>query len=630
MITHNPLHRSVRAAFPHTAPASGEDAHSPQRVGMANGGGRKPAVNEPIHSFPGDPFPAPAHFERMVPVMAYLKSKVLDGLQVGRHPVIANKSAHHRAEPFPLLGNGLVPAPAQFGLDLLKFPAHPFLGCPANDRIHPIASLLPTNVGEAQEVECLRPILAAPETVRSRVRPKLDQPRLFRMQRQTELLESLLEFGQTPLRRRSALKSDHEVVRPPYDDHVAAEAVRLSPVIDPEVEYVMKENVRQQRGDDPALRRSLIDSLPSPLLQHAGLEPFADQTHDAQISDAMLDELHEPSVVNRVEEPSNVRIDNPVHFLRQHPDVKRIQALVLAAPRPVAVREPEKLRFVDRIENHDTCVLHDLVLKHRHPERPLFSISLRNVSSLDGLCSVSPSFQPGGEISKASFQILPVLLPRHPIDTARGLPLEAEIRLPQGVHAGDVMHEARELELSLSDCNLTYSPQRALHPFPALYPASVLLGRVPLGQSASLHPLRHRLSSGFVRGLRRYYRSVRLPLLVHHRRAPFGFPTRPWRLPKASSGSPGSRASCFRACDGSPTPRSPSVSSPSDTADVAFRTPLERRHSGLSLTRLNTMPAHSSHNASRLNLRTAVHVQVRRGRLALRRAELSSAYNSPV
>jgi hypothetical protein len=42
------------------------------------------------------------------------------------------------------------------------------------------------------------------------------------------------------------------------------------------------------------------------------------------------------------------------------------------------------------------------------------------------------------------------------------------------------------------------------------------------------------------------------------------------------------------------------------------------------------MPALSSHNASRLNLRTAVHVQVRRGRLALHRAELSSAYNSPV
>ena len=163
--------------------------------------------------------------------------------------MIANKSAHHGAEPFPLLGNGLVPAPAQFGLDLLKFPAHPFLGCPANDRVHPVASLLPANMREPQEVECLRPILAASETVRSRVRPKLDQPRLFRMQRQTELLESLLEFGQTPLRRRSVLETDHEVIRPSHDDHVAADALRLSPVLDPEVEHVMKENVRQQRGD---------------------------------------------------------------------------------------------------------------------------------------------------------------------------------------------------------------------------------------------------------------------------------------------------------------------------------------------------------------------------------------------
>jgi hypothetical protein len=69
------------------------------------------------------------------------------------------------------------------------------------------------------------------------------------MQRQTELLESLLEFGQTPLRRRSVLEPDHEVIRPSHDDYIAADALRLSPVIDPEVENVMKENVRQQRGE---------------------------------------------------------------------------------------------------------------------------------------------------------------------------------------------------------------------------------------------------------------------------------------------------------------------------------------------------------------------------------------------
>ena len=117
MITHNPLHRSVRAEFPHTAPASGDDAHSLQRIGMANGGWRKPAINKPIHSFPSDALATPAHTERVVPIAAYLESKSLDGLCIGWHPVIADKATHHGAEPFPLPGNRLMHAPSEFGLE---------------------------------------------------------------------------------------------------------------------------------------------------------------------------------------------------------------------------------------------------------------------------------------------------------------------------------------------------------------------------------------------------------------------------------------------------------------------------------------------------------------------------------
>jgi hypothetical protein len=178
----------------------------------------------------------------VLPVAAYLESKSLDGVGIGWHPVRADKSAHHGAEPLPLPGNLLMHTLSEFGLDLLQFAAHLFLCCPADDRVHSIASLLPADMRETQEVECLRPTLATPDPVHSRVRPKLDQPRLFRMQRQTELLESLLEFSQTPLRRRFVLESDHEVIRPSHDDYIAADALRLSPVFDPKVENVMKEN----------------------------------------------------------------------------------------------------------------------------------------------------------------------------------------------------------------------------------------------------------------------------------------------------------------------------------------------------------------------------------------------------
>src|SRR3989304_3497280 len=58
----------------------------------------------------------------------------------------------------------------------------------------------------------------------------------------------------------------------------------------------------------------------------------------------------------------------------------------------------------------------------------------------------------------------------------------------------------------------------------------VLVVRIPFGQAPSLHPLRDRLP-GVVRGLRRYYGPVRLPVSVHHRRVSLDFPTRPAPLP---------------------------------------------------------------------------------------------------
>jgi len=71
-----------------------------------------------------------------------------------------------------------------------------------------------------------------------------------------------------------------------------------------------------------------------------------------------------------------------------------------------------------------------------------------------------------------------------------------------------------------------YPLKRTLRTDPALCPECVLLSRVPLGQPPSLHSLRRRLPS-FVRGLRRYYGAVRLPMAVHHRITSLDFPLRP-------------------------------------------------------------------------------------------------------
>ena len=115
--------------------------------------------------------------------------------------------------------------------------------------------------------------------------------------------------------------------------------------------------------------------------------------------------------------------------------------------------------------------------------------------------------------------------------------------------------------------------------------------------------------SGLVRGFLRYYRSVRLPRSVHHRRASLDFPMRPKataalgrlgisRFP--SEVLPYVHGVCDRAglrrtsryrCTGWGLPLSPTAS--------ASRSE--------SLTRLNTRPAHSLVNASTPPSRAAPH-----------------------
>jgi hypothetical protein len=102
---------------------------------------------------------------------------------------------------------------------------------------------------ESQEVECFGSPLIAPLPVIDRIGTEFQKPRFLRVQRQTKLSESLLQFSQTPFRFSPVLKSNHEVIRPPDNDDVTL-SLRLPPVLDPQIEDVMKEDVRQQRRND--------------------------------------------------------------------------------------------------------------------------------------------------------------------------------------------------------------------------------------------------------------------------------------------------------------------------------------------------------------------------------------------
>ena len=135
--------------------------------------------------------------------------------------------------------------------------------------------------------------------------------------------------------------------------------------------------------------------------------------------------------------------------------------------------------------------------------------------------------------------------------------------------------------LPIPSCCLTYPLQRTGRAVPARCPGRVLLSQVSFGQTASLHPLRRRLPGlfgdfigttglsdfpwSFIVGVRPWT-SRRVP------RAP---------SPRANTGSPGSRARCFRTCSGSLTARDPVASRDIDAPGVAFRFLLQRRRPGV-------------------------------------------------
>src|SRR2546422_2950636 len=82
-----------------------------------------------------------------------------------------------------------------------------------------------------------------------------------------------------------------------------------------------------------ALDRAHLGRCSPPLLQHAGLEPFLDQSHDAPVRDAVLEKLHQPSVIERVEEATDVGIEHPVHPSLVDSGGQGIESVMWTSPR---------------------------------------------------------------------------------------------------------------------------------------------------------------------------------------------------------------------------------------------------------------------------------------------------------
>src|SRR5438874_4782769 len=154
-----------------------------------------------------------------------------------------------------------------------------------------------------------------------------------------------------------------------------------TPLMHPEIEDVMQEDVGQERTDARSLRRSLLRLVPLIALQDARLEPHPDQPEHPWIGYPVRHHPQQPLVVDRVKKAANISIEHPVHVPAHDRRMQRRQSLVRVPPRPKAVGEPEEVDFVDGAQHFRDGALDDFVVQGRHAEWALTPIRLWDVDT---------------------------------------------------------------------------------------------------------------------------------------------------------------------------------------------------------------------------------------------------------
>ena len=159
-----------------------------------------------------------------------------------------------------------------------------------------------------------------------------------------------------------------------------------------------------------------------------------------------------------IEETPDIGVENPVHAHGIDANRKRIERMVLTAPWPEPIREPEEILLVDRVENSDHGTLEDFILQSGYTQRSLSAIRLRYEPPPNRLRPVAAAMDPAMQILKIGLQVCLVVLPCQTIHPGRSLTLKRLECLPQQID-GDMVQQCGERLLLPLPCSVPYTVQ---------------------------------------------------------------------------------------------------------------------------------------------------------------------------
>ncbi len=191
------------------------------------------------------------------------------------------------------------------------------------------------------------------------------------------------------------------------------------------------QNCLLRKGSDRrTLRGPHLRVDPLSILQHSRAEQFLYQSQDPFVRNPVLDESGQPTVVDGVEEPTDVRIEHPVYLFSQNADRECIERLMRVAPRTEATGEAEEILFVDCIHHLRDCPLDNLVLQRSDTQWPLLAIWLWDVCSASWFYPVSSLSQLTMQLLEVSLKLLAILPLCHTVRPRRRVLLRSKVRAP--------------------------------------------------------------------------------------------------------------------------------------------------------------------------------------------------------
>jgi len=97
------------------------------------------------------------------------------------------------------------------------------------------------------------------------------------------------------------------------------------------------------------------------LFHHSGLEPFADDSNQASVGNALLQHANQPAVINVIKETLDVRFDNPpvLPIVEDLPEF--LGRVARTTSGPIADAFVDEVGFPNGLQNHLHCLLYNLV-----------------------------------------------------------------------------------------------------------------------------------------------------------------------------------------------------------------------------------------------------------------------------